>query len=93
MVGSSISSTSKLSKQASIRSVSSVGSVSITILQPQSINSTSSADAVNKPRSFDDNLALYFQEVGAMEEEKDVEEIFVSGQRSAVEDAIDIQRR
>merc|ERR1719350_2415312 len=31
-----------------------------------------------KPRTFDDNLASYFQEVGPLEEEKSVEEIFVS---------------
>jgi len=46
-----------------------------------------------KPRTFDDNLASYFQEVGPLEEEKSVEEIFVSGQKSAVEFGIDLQRR
>ena len=37
--------------------------------------------------------AFYFQEVGPLEEEKSVEEIFVSGQKSAVEFGIDMQRR
>ena len=37
--------------------------------------------------------ASYFQEVGPLEEEKSVEEIFVSGQKSAVEFGIDLQRR
>jgi hypothetical protein len=46
-----------------------------------------------KPRTFDDDLAFYFQEVGPLEEEKSVEEIFVSGQKSAVEFGIDLQRR
>jgi len=46
-----------------------------------------------KPRTFDDNLAFFFQEVGPLEEEKSVEEIFVSGQKSAVEFGIDLQRR
>ena len=37
--------------------------------------------------------AMYFRECGPLEEEKDVEEIFVSGQRSCVEFNIDLQRR
>ena len=41
----------------------------------------------------DDDQAFYFQEVGPLEEEKSVEEIFVSGQKSAVEFGIDLQRR
>ena len=41
----------------------------------------------------DADQAFYFQEVGPLEEEKSVEEIFVSGQKSAVEFGIDLQRR
>ena len=70
-------------------------------------SSLSTPDSAKLPR-FDDNMVssaiapladpflakvMYFHEGGPLEEEKDVEEIFVSGQRSCVEFNIDLQRR
>ena len=67
----------------------------------------STPDSAKSPK-FNDNLVssaiaslaepflakvMYFHEGGPLQEEKDVEEIFVSGQRSCVEFNIDLQRR
>merc|ERR1711971_13875 len=94
-IGTDTSTSSDSSKKVQDM-VSATGTANLTGFLPPISESESELSLTGlpfKPRTFDDNLAFYFQEVGPLEEEKSVEEIFVSGQKSAVEFGIDMQRR